>query len=218
MPFHCQSQSLGLGFLDLLGSDEARLAVLRDGFAFVGDSRRQELPIYIKNKLLFNNRYIYEQKTGKRLCRRYANEFFEMHRVQIFQRKIESCERLIRELLSWDNWQRANLKDDDKTRFYSDVVESYNRFANYTQRTIYGNAKFYVAYYGLEFAFSFEDPEKAWYQRYCESETLFQTTIDFHLWYEIQRFFGYFFDYMKFFRHDAEVTELEKIKAFHKEK
>ena len=218
MPFHCQSQSLGLGFLDLLGSDEAKLAVLRDGFAFVGDSRRQELPIYIKNKLLFDNRYIYEQKTGKRLCRRYANEFFQAYRDRILEKKVESCARLIDQLLNFENWQQTKLDDKDKARFYNDVLISYERFSQYTQRTIYGNAKLYVCYYGLDFAHSFDDMENAWFQRYCDSDVLFQGTIDFHLWYEIQRFFGYFFDYLKFFRRDAEVTELDRIKAFHKEK
>lgn len=99
--FHLQSRGLGRSMLDGL-TDKQKLDVLDKGYSFVGDDKLYTIPVYIKNKLLFDNCYVYQYErpscgqTGeddivfyraKRLCRRDASMFFVSHFREIFELK-----------------------------------------------------------------------------------------------------------------------------------
>lgn len=85
MPFHMQSKSLGLSFVQSL-SDSKKLEYLRDGVSFVGAEKLIHLPVYIRNKLIFDNYYIVDSD-GNRLCRRKANDFLIRHYEEIYETK-----------------------------------------------------------------------------------------------------------------------------------
>lgn len=63
MPFHIQSRSIGKSYLSNL-SDSDVLRVLRDGESFVGLSKRIRLPLYIRNKILYNPKYSFVERTS----------------------------------------------------------------------------------------------------------------------------------------------------------
>ena len=99
LPFHVQSKSLGLGFLSKL-SDSDKLRYLKDGYGFVGDDSNSPLPIYIKNKIIFNPVYVYDLKTHKRLVRRNCTEFFNQHLAEVFNAKVEQAKKNYQTFLS----------------------------------------------------------------------------------------------------------------------
>ena len=89
--FHMQSKSIGLSVLSNM-SEGQKLELFETGYQFAGEEKFIPIPTYLKNKLIFNNKYIYvdehlqqvEKKKGtktpynwKRLCIREATEFFK---------------------------------------------------------------------------------------------------------------------------------------------
>lgn len=57
--FHIQSKSIGLSYLSTLPTDKL-LDILKNGVSYIGDKRRRSLPLYLKNKILFNPKYSFE--------------------------------------------------------------------------------------------------------------------------------------------------------------
>lgn len=104
VPFHLQSQSLGFTRIAAM-TEEEKHDVYVNGLQFVGnDDGVQQVPLYIKNKLVYDNYYVFEPQYNslgdplldengnqkvKRLCRRKATAFFEKYRVEIFRKKAE---------------------------------------------------------------------------------------------------------------------------------
>lgn len=87
--FHIQSQSLGFEAIKNL-SDAEKMDIYQHGLYFSADknAQPQQVPIYIKHKLIFDPYYVYDED-GKRLVRRRANEFFLKHAHEIFDGKAE---------------------------------------------------------------------------------------------------------------------------------
>ena len=96
MPFHYQSRGLGASYVNGLQEHEA-LKMLTVGASFVGEGKPVPLPLYLRNKLIFDNKYIIDAD-GKRLCLRQANEFFIQHYKELFALKRKTCEGM---LLNW---------------------------------------------------------------------------------------------------------------------
>lgn len=57
MQFHLQTRGLGKSVLDRM-SDDDKLKALRDGMLLMGDTKPRSLPVFIRNKLLFDNDYL----------------------------------------------------------------------------------------------------------------------------------------------------------------
>lgn len=55
--FHLQTKSLGFERFSCM-SDADKVKALRDGMFFLGDSEPRKVPVYIKNRLLFDNDYV----------------------------------------------------------------------------------------------------------------------------------------------------------------
>ncbi|QCQ84682.1 replication initiator protein [Blackfly microvirus SF02] len=108
MPFHYQSKSLGKSFLDGL-TDARKLEYYRNGYAFVGDDRAQGLPVYLKNKIVFDNKYIVEN--GKRLCRREAKAFFRENLRDIYDAKLSVVTDSYEKLTSVDYLKSLGVSD-----------------------------------------------------------------------------------------------------------
>lgn len=60
LAFHCQSRSLGYSIIGKFETDAQKLDAIKNGVFFVGEDKPRVLPIYIKNKLLYDNKYVYE--------------------------------------------------------------------------------------------------------------------------------------------------------------
>lgn len=86
-PFHIQSRSFGYEPIKNM-SNEDKLKVLQHGFSIVGSDKLWQVPLYIRNKILFDNYYIFGDD-GKRLCRRRSSAFFEKCKHEIYEQKID---------------------------------------------------------------------------------------------------------------------------------
>lgn len=158
MPFHLQSKSLGLCFLDGL-SDEQKLDILKNGYAFDGESIFQEIPVYLKNKIVFNPLYVYEN--GKRLVRRQAKQFFRENCQSIFDLKARKLAEKIQEWQSEEYWRSIGADSDDLN-----FVRSCTSFCTNSALEL---AKDYLAYYGVNYSECYSCCQYLqWYRRYDE--------------------------------------------------
>lgn len=141
-PFHYQSKSLGLCFLDGL-SDAQKLQYLRNGVCFVGEDVFQGLPVYLKNKIVFTPKYEYEVNpdTGevKRLVRREAKEFFRKNFPELFELKVKS---LVEKL-------SVMLREETYKGFFSSSELADFRNLSLHHQSLEHNASEYLAYFGV---------------------------------------------------------------------
>lgn len=108
--FHMQSKSIGLSVLSNMSAGQ-KIELFENGYQFAGEERFIPIPTYIKNKLIFNNKYIYvdehlqqvEKKKGtktpynwKRLCVREATEFFKDNIELIYNKQKDFYETVFR--------------------------------------------------------------------------------------------------------------------------
>ena len=154
LPFHSQSKSLGISFLDEL-TDKQKFDYFYNGVSFIGDDKLRHMPIYFKNKLLFTNYYVIDSQ-GRRLCRRRATDFFKRYYRVIFQKKVDyAVQRL-------DYW----LKENRSFTFCGQTIttcEMFNKL-NVSPENLCSQ---YIAYFGVPQEFSFVMPlDKFWYERY----------------------------------------------------
>lgn len=123
LAFHCQSKSLGSSILDSrLSTDADKLNALRNGVFFNGEDRPRVLPVYLKNKILYDNEYVFEMVSprqgedsrhvkyelgcvpfgcdfpAKRVVRRVASQFFKDNIEEIFKLKVEKYSEFFRQL------------------------------------------------------------------------------------------------------------------------
>ena len=157
MPFHSQSQSLGSSFLAAL-DDKKKLEVLLNGYSFVGDDHLRTLPIYLKNKIVFNIYYVFD-KDGKRLCRKQANDFFRRNYREIFKQKANIIEDKVKQ---WRTLRPDNLHEN-LVGYWDDFTSLLGRFSPYSRRI----AEDYLAYGGVWSACCVDvDRPHFWLSRY----------------------------------------------------
>lgn len=165
-PFHYQSKSLGSSWLE--GKTSAELMeALREGVAFGGDDRLQGLPVYLKNKILFNPKYSYEVNpiTGeyRRLVRRERTQFFKENLSEIFALKVDAlCEKLS-VMLSEEFYKSHGISKGELDEF---------RALSLRSQSLSDVAVQYLAYYGIPWhECLYISPAIQWYRRY--DDTLF---------------------------------------------
>ena len=111
-PFHFQTRGMGKCFIE--GKNEMQLLdLLKNGFLFEGDKEVSELPVYLKNKIIFTPKYVFDEKTGKRLVRREATAFFREHCQEIFDLKVRSVEERFNNFLNRDYWRALGVSEED---------------------------------------------------------------------------------------------------------
>ena len=166
LPCHIQSKSLGFEPFKLM-TDEEKLKVYMDGHAFIGQNELHELPVYIKNKLVFDPYYIEDEETGERLCRRQASAFFEKYREFIFAKKAKfAADRLVQV-------DRAFL---ERSGIEPEVANKLNFSINYYKDQIvslFGPeamaniGQYYLAYFGVQIDHRYNIPlVEQWMLRY----------------------------------------------------
>lgn len=155
LPFHSQSKSLGLAFIADL-TDEQKYDYMMNGVSFVGDYQLKRLPVYLKNKLIFDNYYIIDS-TGKRLCRRRGNEFFNRYKKQIFDAK---CKMITEKIYHW-------LDRPFSIRYENRCISSSTMF-NLIGESPERLSAYYLAYGGVPNSYAFALPSMVefWAQRY----------------------------------------------------
>lgn len=161
MPFHVQSKSLGASFLDGL-SDAEKLRYLKEGYAFDGEPISQGLPVYLRNKIIFTPDYQIDEKTGKRLVRRKAKEFFRDNLQEIFSAKVDGIVEKIQEMQSLDFWKTVGAEKKDL-----EWIERNLAFRTTSARDL---AASYLAFYGVRYDECYDiNRALQWYRRFDEN-------------------------------------------------
>lgn len=212
-PFHVQSRSLGLAVISSM-TDEQKMDLLRHGYSFIGEDKSFMIPLYLKNKLIFNNKYITDEN-GKRLCRREANEFFWKHKDEIFEKKVQYYSELFGKIVDSSYWRQFGLEVDSALLVASRCSELVARIGSAVV------ASEYLTYYGVPWCNCKEiNSVDAWFLRYLSpSDTeMFEdfANIDVFRWQNIQALGDYVFGkFGTMFRTDKSFdVRIEKVRSF----
>lgn len=131
MVFHVQKKSLGAVILQGM-SDAKKFDLYTIGHAFVDDDKMSKIPVYVKNKLVYDNYYIYEPATiskpkdgkelgvialaetynFKRLVRRKASEFFNNNAKKIFEYKIKTYTEFFKNFCDRSMYERRGISPE----------------------------------------------------------------------------------------------------------
>lgn len=169
-PFHLQSVSLGYEPVKRM-SDDAKFALIKDGVCFVGDDKTYEIPLYVKNKIVYNNYYVVDEN-GKRLVRREATKFFEEHREELFNEKAKFYNKYINQV------DRSFL---EKSGVEKDLIGKIMYTLNVHRKNVeehvgdLGNdmGKYYLAYNAIQGDRCFDIPlHEQWMLRYRRPENV----------------------------------------------
>lgn len=165
-PFHMQSKSLGLSILDQFDTDYKKLDLLFNGLQFVGSDKFLKIPVYIRNKLVFDNYYVVGDD-GKRLVRRQANQFFRENAQEIFERKSEFYAQTFKNLLSYGYLVGRGV-DADNADYVSSALQLFLKDYHFDLDKL---SKCYLAWYGVDYQFCYDvDPHNQWLGRYIPNE------------------------------------------------
>lgn len=165
--FHIQSKSLGLGYLSTLPVDKL-LDIFKNGVSFVGLKKRVMIPLYIKNKILFDPKYILEpckngdwwydfgdnkwrykpgQGTHKRIVTKQASDFLERNCQAVFDQKVDYYAQLFEDMSKRDFWLSRKIPVKLSKTFEEDFRRSLTSLGSSNMRDIAG---WYLAYYGVK--------------------------------------------------------------------
>ena len=160
-PFHVQSRSLGLSLIEKM-TDSEKLRLLIDGHSFVGMKTLMSCPVYLKNKILFDNKYLLD-KNGKRVVLRNPTEFFKQHKQEIFDKKKSIVLRLFQQVQCVGFWQARGVQPE--------LAEALsNKYALLIGSNFNELAEFHTALYGIPSYWAFSDIPlvDVWFNRYLE--------------------------------------------------
>lgn len=175
-PFHLQSRSLGWSYFQNMSVND-KLTVLESGVKFLGEERRQKLPVYIKNKLIFDNKYILKyDKNGeeKRMVLREANAFFMDNADKIYKLKCKGYAALFesfREPTYWGTRKAPRYVYDFAMSAYTYFVNKYNLSAEQV-------AQCFLTYYKVPYKFCYDyNLTLVWLQRYNDRITFLNVPL-----------------------------------------
>lgn len=164
-PFHVQSQSLGFSAIKDMTNDQ-KYDLIIHGMQFIGETERVPVPLYIKHKLFFTPVYSVDEN-GKRLVRKHSTEFFDMHRREIFERKVSYYQDLVNRACSTDFWL-SSLRDNDSV-YACELALSVSRKVQSLRSSSVNIAADYLAFYGVARDECLDvDRCDQWYRRYSE--------------------------------------------------
>lgn len=166
-PFHIQSRSLGWSYFQNM-RDIDKLTVLKQGVKFLGEEHRQKLPVYIKNKLIFDNKYILKyDRHGeeKRLVLREANKFFLENADRIFDLKVQGYAKLFDSMQEETFWttRKASLSTYHLAKGALGSLHELGMSNN-------DIARCYLAYYKVpyKYCYDYDSLCLVWLQRYYD--------------------------------------------------
>lgn len=235
-PFHIQSQGIGSSWL--CGKSNAELIILfRKGDSFLGQLKTKSLPLYIRNKILFDNKYSFEEyrsdcgdkrrhdwsfdyESGRfkytpdcgthvRLCRREATKFFSDNYRQIYKQKHEYYAELFHEMLDVDFWKNRGAPLVGAIKIACRLKDC--------KVSCDDLAHYFLAYYGVDPNQRLNcDYPTAWFSRYGEvgfiglEHTFTLSEMEFHR--EADEVCHYLLDKFQWvYKYDKK--ERERIKA-----
>lgn len=191
-PFHIQSRSFGYEPIKHL-SNEDKLKVLQHGMSIVGSDKLFQIPLYIRNKILFDNYYIFDE-SGKRLCRRHSSAFFERYKKEIFEQKIDFYKNYLGQMNT--SYLVKSGVDASVAKTCGDTI---NELRSALPFVIDYEARFYLAYNAIDYKACYDiDLYDQWLNRYRKPEHVEKrakrkmwSLIDSSLWSSYRRLWQY---------------------------
>lgn len=174
--FHIQSKSFGFECIKNM-DDERKREVFIHGLSFQGDGQVYQVPMYIKNKIVFDNYYVLDDK-GHRLVRRKASAFFEKYRKEMYEEKAKFYNEIFESSVSYDWFVKRGVDEELANRF-ADSIRYYKDRLNYYLGSDVSKCgvlgKFYLAYFGVKYEncrcyYSEDDLVTQWMCRYRKPE------------------------------------------------
>lgn len=174
--FHIQSQSLGFECIKNM-TDEQKRDVFINGLAFQGDGEVYQVPMYIKNKIVFDNYYVFDSN-GKRLVKRKASEFFEKYRKEMYEEKAKFYEQVFSASTSKDWFVKRGVEESVAERFENSIGDLKDRLNYSAGYDVFGSGmlgKLYLAYFGVKYEscrcyYSEDDLVEQWMCRYRKED------------------------------------------------
>lgn len=193
-PFHCQSRGIGRTFLCNKDS-KTLLELLKRGESFIGQMKTKSVPLYIKNKILYDidyqfmrvedfppdahkkadwiwnpekQRFTFKRGQGThcRLVRRKATEFFNENYKEIYEQKREYYVELFSQMTTPSFWSQ---RLDPKCNLHG---MSYELASNLSKLPFDVDklSNMYMAYYGLPVSRCRSDVAYSlqWFSRYSD--------------------------------------------------
>lgn len=230
--FHVQSRSLGVCLTYDL-SDSQKLELITHGYCFLGDTRFRKIPVYIRNKLIFDNKYVFDQckcapdaKSKKELglvwakedfyyrrrVLREANEFFKTYAKEIFEAKVVSYTDFFKKLGVTKNYTDRGVPLDvgvSSVRLLSTFCAYWH--IDYRQLAIDYLCYAFVA---PERRCSLTDDEKyfQYLSRYCDVDLPLEVPLDNKYLRDLEQVCSYLFK--AFFYSPVKQSEMQKISEF----
>lgn len=214
--FHIQSKSIGFSVLSGLSDDE-KIRLLVTGFSFDGEQKFIEIPVYVKNKLIFDNRYIYynqnlqevDKKYGvkmpynwKRVVQREASNFFKDYRDEILKAKSAIYEKVFYDFMDSsfllrygfykvdDSPDIKKCLDDNKAVLCAKIENYFSRFgASFINDYLAYGCRAYDNCYNVGYGL-------AYLSRYCEYDFKGAELISIERWQELQDIIKMYYRFM----------------------
>lgn len=213
-PFHFQTRGMGSSFLN--GKNDTQLLDLyKNGFLFDGDDAASELPVYLKNKIIFTPKYVYDEETGKRLVRREATAFFREHCRELYDLKVRAAEERFANFLNLDYWRSLGVSEEDIS-----LLE--HNMPHFTSSRL---ASLFVRFYGVSHSESYNMSDYLqWYRRYDYDyvDVTNVPHINMSFWSYVQFVCDLFFrmeskyDWLVTDKREKDARVKERISQFHK--
>lgn len=199
LPHHRQSKSLGFHGIASL-SDAEKLELLLRGKCLLGDDKLTMPPLYIQNKILFSPTYIVgpsskEYPDGKRLVYRECTQFYKDYFNIIMDAKLKYYDMLFERMMDVQFWAKEGIPLE-KCQNVSACVRQ-KHLLNDLGCTI---SEAYLFYYGMKYHYCFVDKKLTFINRFRHPAFVYSSLplIRWEHWCNIQEFFFWIFDYMKF--------------------
>lgn len=160
-PFHIQSRSFGYEPIKYLTNEE-KLHVLQHGMSVVGSDKVWQVPLYIRNKICFDNYYIVDD-SGKRLCRRRSSAFFEKYKHEIYEQKIDFYKNYLGQM-NREYLLKSGVSPETAAQC-SNVLNDLRLSLPFADLDI--QARYYLAYNAIDYNACYEiDLADQWLNRY----------------------------------------------------
>lgn len=196
--FHIQSKGLGFEIFKNM-TDNNKIEAYLNGLDFQGDGITYQVPVYIKNKLIFDYYYVVNNN-GKRLVKRKANEFFEKHKNKIYNAKAKFYEKLFSSSLDYNYFKARGIDEKTAQNFANGITDYKNQLNTVFGFDVFGSgvfSQYYMCYFGIKnekckVINSYNDAIEQWMRRFKDPETVKDINIneqlDSNCWKAIQDF------------------------------
>ena len=181
-PFHKQSMAFGACILKNKNDNDI-IKMYNEGISFTGNPKNVELPVYIKNKILFTTHKLYNLNTHKFETTKKYTKFFYDHKEEIYNKKLNQNTEYLKSFMDPNYWKINEIKNSDY--WANEAANTCTQIIN--DLDIDQLAGFYTLYHGLDYKKCkyFKNPVDGIFARYnpcADLENLENIPYEYYYW------------------------------------